>query len=147
FKRMFLVAAVIVFGVVLFSVENAAKLVTNLTATMVVPSVPQLRQASRSSSDSGESSIAKSEPIESEDRISRRVDRARASVEAVTSGTLLMQFEAWAAERDAQRLAAEQSDQDRSSPKIVPDRAVEVTSRLTAPVQKDGISRSIRKVR
>jgi hypothetical protein len=147
FKRLFLVAAVIVFGVVLFSVENAAILLTNLTATMVAPSIPQPRQASQPPSDSGESSIAKSEPIESEDRISRLVDPARASVEVATSETLLMQFEAWAAERDAQQLTAEQSAQHRSSPKTVADRAVEATTGLAATVQKDRVSRSIRKVR
>ena len=107
-----MVTAVIVFGVVLFFVENAAKLLTNLMATMVVPSIPQLTRAPQSPSGSGESSIAKSESIASEDRVSTLAEPARASVEAATSETLVMQFEAWAAEKDAQRIATEQLNQD-----------------------------------
>jgi hypothetical protein len=144
FARLFLVAAVIVFGVVLFSVENAAKLLTNLTATMVVPSIPQLTPASQSPSDSGESSIAKSERIDSEKRVSTLAEPARASVEAATSD-LLMQFEAWAAKRDGQRPATEQLDQGSSS--NIPDRAIEVATGSIGPAQKDRVSRSSRKVR
>ena len=146
FKRLCLVTAVIVFGVVLFSVENAAKLLTNLTAAVVVPSIP-LTQAPQSPSDSGESSIAKSEPIDSEDRVSTLTEPARASVEAATSESLVRQFEAWAAEQDAQRLTREQLNKDHpSSPKTIPDRA-EGTTGPTAPVQKERVSRSIRSVR
>lgn len=151
FARLFLVAAVIVFGVVLFSVENAAKLLTNLTATMVVPSIPQLTRASQSPSDSGESSsgessIAKSERIDSENRVSTVAEPARASVEAATSENLLMQFEAWAAKRDVQRPATEQLDEG-SSFKTTPDRAIEVATESIGPAQKDRLSRSSRKVR
>ena len=146
FARLFLVAAVIVFGVVLFSVENAAKLLTNLTATMVVPSIRQLTGASHSPSDSGDSSITKSEPIDSEDRVPTLAEPARASVEAATSENLLMQFETWAAKRDAQGPAAEQLDQGSSS-KTIPDRAIEVATGSIGPAQKDRISRSNRKVR
>ena len=143
FKRLCLVTTVIIFGVVLFSVENAAKLLTNLTATMVVPGIPQLTQAPRLPFDSGESSIAKTEPIGSEDRVSTLIEPARASVEAATPQTLEMQFEAWAAEQDAQRLTKEPLSKD--SPKTIPERADEGTT--GAPVQKDRVSRSIRRVR
>jgi hypothetical protein len=144
--RLFLVATVIVFGVVLFSVENAAKLLTNLTATMVVPSIPQLTGASRSPSDSGESSITKSERIDSENRVSTLAEPARASVEAATSENVLIQFEAWAAKRDAQRAVTEQLDQGSSS-KTIPERAIEVATGSIGPAQKDRVSRSNRKVR
>jgi hypothetical protein len=144
FARLFLVAAVIVFGVVLFSVENAAKLLTNLTGTMVVPSIPQLT-ASQSPSDSGESSIAKSERIDSENRGSTLAEPARASIEVATPENLLMQFEAWAAKRDAQRPATEQLGQG-SPAKTIPDRAIEVATGSMGPAKKDRAARSNRKV-
>jgi hypothetical protein len=70
---------------------------------------------------------------------------ARASVEPATSQTLERQFEAWAAEQDAQGLTTEQLNKD--SPKSIPDRAFEGTTGSTAPVQKDRVSRSIQRVR
>lgn len=146
-KRLLVVAAVIVFGVVLFSVENTAKLLTDLTATMVVPGIPQLAQA-QTPSDSPVSSIAKSEPIASEDRVSTLVEPARASVEAPTSEILWRQFQAWADEQDAQQVAKAQQDRDHSSSaKTIPDQAVERTTESVGLVQRERGSRSIPKAR
>jgi hypothetical protein len=147
-KRLFVVTAVIVFGVVLFSVENTAKLLADVTAKMVVPSIPQFTQASQTPSDSGVSSIAKSEPIASEDRVSTVVEPARTSVEAATSETVLRQFQAWAAEQDAQQVATVQPVQDHSSAtKIIPDQPVEGTTGSIGLGQNDVGSRSIPKAR
>jgi hypothetical protein len=141
-KRLFVVTAVIVFGVVLFSVENTAKLLADLTAKMVVPSIPQLTQASQTPSNSGVSSIA------SEDRVSTVVEPARASAGAATSETVLQQFQAWAAEQDAQQVATVQPVQDHSSStKIIPDQPVEGTTGSIGLGQNDLGSRSIPKTR
>jgi hypothetical protein len=146
-KRLFVVTTVIVFGVVLFSVENTAKLLADLTAKMVVPSIPQLTQASQTPPDSGVYSIA-TEPIASEDRVSTVVEPARASAGAATSETVLRQFQAWAAEQDAQQVAAVQPVQDHSSStKIIPDQPVEGTTGSIGLAQNDRGSRSIPKAR
>jgi hypothetical protein len=148
FKRLCLIVAALVFGFFLFSVENTAKLLTYLTATVAgPPSIPQLKVSS-SPSDSGESSVAKSEPNGSEDRVSTLVEPLRSDVETPTSEALLRQFEAWAAEQDAQQLATVQPDQDRSpSPKTNPNRVVDETVSSTGLDQKDRGSRSAPKAR
>jgi hypothetical protein len=142
-KRLFVLTAVIVFGVVLFSVENTAKLLADLTAQVVAPSIPQLTQASQTPSDSGVSSIEKSEPIASEDHVSTVVEPARASAGAATSETVLQQFQAWAAGQDTQHTVQPVQDHS-SSTKIIPDQPVEGTIGLAQNVLS---SRSIPKAR
>ena len=124
-KRL-LIAAVIAFGVVLFSVENTAKLLADLAASMIAPRVSEFTQTSQTPSASRDSSIAKLQPTGGEDRESTLVEPPRSDVDTPTSETLLRQFQAWAAEQDAQQLATAQTDQDRSSSlKTIPGRAVE----------------------
>jgi hypothetical protein len=107
---------------------------------MVVPSIPQLTQASQTPSNSGVSSIA------SEDRVSTVVEPARASAGAATSETVLQQFQAWAAEQDAQQVATVQPVQDHSSStKTIPNQPVEGTTGSIGFGQKS--SRSIPKAR
>ena len=137
FRRLFVVAAVIVFGVVLFSVENTAKLLADLAATVVGPNIPQLTRASQSYFDTRDFSIAKPEPVGSDGPASSLIGSTHAAVEAPTSETLLRQFQAWAAEQDAQQLATAQLNQVSSSPKAISERAVEGTFGSTGPVQKE----------
>jgi len=148
FKRLFLVAAVIAFGVVLFSVENTAKLLADLAVAMIVPRVPEFTQASQTPSDSRVSSIAKLQPIGGEYSETTLVEPPRLDVKTPTSETLLRQFQAWAAEQDAQQLATAQTDQDRSSSlKTIPGRAVEEAVGSTGLGPKDRGSRSAPKAR
>lgn len=148
FKRLFIVTAAIVFGVFLFSVENAAKLVTDVTAAMFTPRTLQPMQSSLPPSDSRDSSIAQSQPIGGEPHASALVEPTHADVETPTPESLFRQFQAWAAEQDAQQLATVRPDQDHSSSlKAIPGRSAEGTSGSIVPVQNDQGSRSVRRAR
>jgi hypothetical protein len=148
FKRLFIVTAAIVFGVFLFSVENAAKLLTDVTAAMFMPRTLQPMQSSLSPSDSRDSSIAESQPISGKPHASTLVEPTHADVEAPAPESLFRQFQAWAAEQDAQQLATVQPDQDHSSSlKTVSGQSVEGTTGSIVPVQNDRGSRSVRRTR
>jgi hypothetical protein len=151
-KRGFLIALVTAFGSVVLSVENTAKFLVDVTASLVDGSARQPRTnqpelISQSSSDSATFAIAKHESIDGEGAASEPAEQNRGEIPEPTPEILFRQFQAWAAEKDAQRLATVQPPQDSSPPQTAPTRAVEETAGFIGFGKKDRHVQRIRNAR
>jgi hypothetical protein len=147
-KRGLLVAVATAVGFVLFPVENTAKILADVTASLVdgtalrphhyQPSpISQSDTDAQAPADAQALSIAKNEPISGESAAAEPVEQNHTEIREPSTETLFKQFQAWAAEKDAQQLATEQPVPDLPEPQTAPARVVEKTGGSIGPVQKD----------
>lgn len=148
-KRGLLVAVATAVGfVVLPPVENTGKILADVTASLVDgsalrPHPHQPAPISQSDTDAQAPadvqvlSIAKNEPISGESAASEPIEQNHREIREPSTEILFKQFQAWAAEKDAQQLATEQPVPDPPALQTAPPRLVEKTGGSIAPVQKD----------
>jgi hypothetical protein len=147
-KRGLLVAVATAVGFVLFPVENTARILADVTASLVDgsalrPHPHQPAPISQSDTDAQAPadvqvlSIAKNEPISGESAASEPIEQNHREIREPSTEILFKQFQAWAAEKDAQQLATEQPVPDPPALQTAPARLVEKTGGSIGPVQKD----------
>jgi hypothetical protein len=146
-KRGLLVAVVTVLGFIVLPVENTAKILADVTASLVDgsalrPHTYQPAPISQSPTDAQVVSIAKNEPIDGESAASEpieqnHIEQNHTEIREPSPEILFKQFQAWAAEKDAQQLATTQSAPDASVLQTAPARAVEKTAGSAGLLQKD----------
>jgi hypothetical protein len=153
-KRGLLVAVATALGLVVLPVENTAKILADVTASLVdgsarwphtsqpapisqSPTDAQAPTDAQTPTDAQVFSIAKNEPISVESAASEPVEQKHTELREPSPEILFKQFQAWAAEKDAQELAAAQSVPDASALQTAPARAVEKTAGSIGLVQKD----------
>jgi hypothetical protein len=141
-KRGLLIALVTVLGFGVLSVEGTAKFLVDLTASFVGGSARQLPisqslQVSQPAPDSADVTIAGYEKVGGESATAEAVAEIPRDIPEPTSEILFRQFQAWAAEEDAQRAARAQSVQDSPALQPAPARAVEDTTASIGRAPKD----------
>ena len=147
-KRGLLVAVATAIGLVVLPVANTAKILADVTASLVDGSAlwPHTSQPApiwqsptdaQTPTDAQVFSIAKNEPISVESAASEPVEQNHTELREPSPEILFKQFQAWAAEKDAQELAAAQSVPDASALQTAPARAVEKTAGSAGLMQKD----------
>src|SRR5262245_30853668 len=147
-KRGLLVAVATAFGLVVLPVENTAKILADVTASLVDGSalwphtsqpapISQSPTDAQTPTDAKVFSIAKNEPISVESAASEPVEQNHTELREPSPEILFKQFQAWAAEKDAQELAASQSVPDAPALQTAPARTVEKTAGSAGLMQKD----------
>jgi hypothetical protein len=153
-KRGLLVAVATAVGLLILPVENTAKILVEVTASLVDgsairPHTYQPAPISQSPADARAPtdaqapadpqvfSTAKNEPIAGESAASEPIEQNQTEIREPSPEILFKQFQAWAAEKDAQQLATAQSVPDPPALQTAPARAVEKTAGSTGLVQKD----------
>ena len=141
-KRGFLIAVVAALSFMVLSVENTAKFLADVTASVIhgsahQPPANQPLQFSQPASDSADFAVARQEPIGSNSATSEPAEQSPGEIPEPTSEILFRQFQAWAAEKDAQQLATVQSVQDPPTLQTAAARAVQETTGSTGLAQSD----------
>jgi hypothetical protein len=148
-KRGLLVAVATAVGLLVLPVENTAKILADVTASLVDGSalrphtyqqpapISQSPADAQAPTDAQVFSIAKNEPIAGESAASEPIEQNHTEIREPSTEILFKQFQAWAAEKDAQQLATAQSVPDPPALQTAPARAVEKTAGSTGLVQKD----------
>jgi hypothetical protein len=147
-KRGLLVAVATAVGLLILPVENTAKILVEVTASLVDGSairphsyqpapISQSPADAQAPADAQVFSTAKNEPIAGESAASEPIEQNQTEIREPSPEILFKQFQAWAAEKDAQQLATAQSVPDPPALQTAPARAIEKTAGSTGLVQKD----------
>lgn len=135
-KRGFLIAVVAALSFMVLSVENTAKFLADVTASVIhgsahQPPANQPLQFSQPASDSADFAVARHEPVGGNSATPEPTEQSPAEIAEPTTEILFRQFQAWAAEKDAQQLATVQSVQD---PPTLPTAAAQPVQETTGSI-------------